>query len=312
MSRRIALFGQAAFARDVLVRLLDAGHEIVAVYAPPSSGKPDPLAEEAEKRGLRALRYRAFRRQGVAIPERVAEYRALGAELNVMPYTTVILPPEIVEAPVLGSLCFHPSLLPRFRGGAAIPWQIILGERETGVTVFVPGAGVDTGPIVIQKRGVAIEDTDTAASLYFSKLYPLGVEAMLEAVAKVDGGSARPEPQDDARATFQGLVSDEVARVDWGRSAVEIDRLLRGCDPIPGAFALRASGERVRLFDARFVAGEAGAEPGTAIGLEEGRLLLAARGGRVSIGKLRVGEGTKDAAAAVFAGGGLEAGERLR
>jgi methionyl-tRNA formyltransferase len=248
----------------------------------------------------------------VAIPERVAEYRALGAELNVMPYTTVILPPEIVEAPVLGSLCFHPSLLPRFRGGAAIPWQIILGERETGVTVFVPGAGVDTGPIVIQKRGVAIEDTDTAASLYFGKLYPLGVEALLDAVAKVDDGSARPEPQDDARATFQGLVTDEVARVDWGRSAVEIDRLLRGCDPSPGAFALRASGERVRLFDARFVAGEAGAEPGTAMGLEEGRLLLAARGGRVSIGKLRVGEGAKDAAAAVLAGGGLEAGERLR
>ncbi|MBS1106348.1 MAG: hypothetical protein H6Q91_1850, partial [Deltaproteobacteria bacterium] len=142
MPRRIALFGQAAFARDVLVRLLDAGHEIVAVYAPPASAKPDPLAQEAEKRGLRAFRYKAFRRQGVALPERVAEYRALGAELNVMPYTTVILPPEIVEAPALGSLCFHPSLLPRFRGGAAIPWQIILGERETGVTVFVPDAGV--------------------------------------------------------------------------------------------------------------------------------------------------------------------------
>jgi methionyl-tRNA formyltransferase len=226
--------------------------------------------------------------------------------------STVILPPEIVEAPALGSLCFHPSLLPRFRGGAAIPWQIILGERETGVTVFVPDAGVDTGPIVVQKRGVAIEDTDTAASLYFGKLYPLGVEAMVEAVAKVDGGSARPEPQDDARATFQGLVTDAVARVDWGRSAVEIDRLVRGCDPSPGALCLRASGEPVRLFDARFVAGTAGAELGAVIRPESGRLLLAARGGRVAIGKLRVAAGAKEAAAAVFAGGGLEAGERLR
>src|SRR5690606_17607288 len=98
MPRRIALFGQAAFARDVLLRLLEAGHEIVAVYAPPEGPRPDPLADEAAARGLRLLRYKAFRRRGEAIPERVAEYRALGAELNVMPYTTVILPPEIVEA----------------------------------------------------------------------------------------------------------------------------------------------------------------------------------------------------------------------
>ncbi len=314
MSRRIALFGQAAFAKDVLVRLLDAGHEIVAVYAPPvaEGARPDPLAEEAEKRGLRTFRYKAFRRQGVAIPERVAEYRALGAELNVMPYTTVILPPEIVEAPPLGSLCFHPSLLPRFRGGAAIPWQIMLGERETGVTVFVPDAGVDTGPIVAQKRGVAIDDTDNAASLYFDKLYPLGVEAMVEAVAAVDAGRAKPQPQDDTNATFQGLITDEVARIDWTRAVVEIGRLVRGCDPSPGAHALRANGERVRLFDARLVSGEVGAEPGTILGLEDGRLVVAASGGRLAIGKLRVGDGGKGAAAAIFASAGVEAGERLR
>jgi methionyl-tRNA formyltransferase len=312
MPRRIALFGQAAFAKDVLVRLLEAGHEIVGVYAPPVTGRPDPLAEEAEKRGLRTFRYKAFRRQGVAIAERVAEYRALGAELNVMPYTTVILPPEIVDAPPLGSLCFHPSLLPRFRGGAAIPWQIILGECDTGVTVFVPDAGVDTGPIVVQKRGVAIDATDTAASLYFDKLYPLGLEAIAEAVAAVDAGRARTAPQDDAQATFQGLVTDDVAHIAWNRSATEIDRLIRGCDPNPGAWSERASGERVRCFDARFIAGEADAEPGSALGIEDGRLVVAAVGGRVAIGKLRVGDGAKAAAPAIFAAGGVEAGERLR
>jgi methionyl-tRNA formyltransferase len=312
MPRRIALFGQAAFAKDVLVRLLDAGHQIVGVYAPPAGGRPDPLAEEAEKRGLRTFRYKAFRRQGIAIPERVDEYRSLGAELNVMPYTTVILPPEIVEAPTLGSLCFHPSLLPRFRGGAAIPWQIILGERETGVTVFVPDAGVDTGPIVVQKGGVAIGATDTAASLYFDKLYPLGIEAMVEAVEAVDAGRARPTPQDEARATFQGLVGDADARIEWSRSADEIDARIRGCDPSPGAHAERANGERVRCFDARLLAGEADAEPGTLMGIEDGRLVVAAPGGRLAIGKLRIGEGAKTAAAALFASGGVEAGERLR
>jgi methionyl-tRNA formyltransferase len=307
MPRRIALFGQAAFARDVLVRLLDAGHSIVGVYAPPSV-KPDPLAEEAEKRGLRTFRYKVFRRQGHAIPERVAEYRSLGAELNVLPYTTAILPPEIVDAPPLGSLCFHPSLLPLFRGGAAIPWQIILGATETGVTVFVPDAGVDTGPIVVQKGGIAIADTDNAASLYFDKLYPLGVDAVLEAVGAVDRGAARPRAQDESRATFQGLVTDEVARIDWQRPAVEVARLVRGCDPNPGAHALRATGERVRLYDARLAAGESGAPPGTVLGVEAGRLAVAARGGRVTIGRLRVGDGAKVAAADA----GLEAGESLR
>jgi len=313
MPRRIALFGQAAFARDVLARLLDAGHEVVGVYAPPdaAAGRPDPLAEEAAKRGLRSFRYKAFRREGRAIPERVDEYRELGAELNVLPYTTAILPPEIVEAPSLGSLCFHPSLLPRFRGGAAITWQIILGERETGVTVFRPDAGVDTGPIVVQRGGVRIEDADNAATLYFQKLYPLGVEAMLEAVDAVDRGRARPRPQDEASATFQGLVTSEVARIDWQRPAEELDRLIRGCDPQPGAHAL-LDGVPVRLFDGRRVdeasAGSASEAPGTVLGLREGRLLLAARGGRLSIGRLRVGEGAKLAAPEA----GLEAGQRLR
>lgn len=309
MARRIALFGQAAFAKDVLVRLLGAGHEIAAVYTlPAGAGKPDPLAAEAEARGLPLLRYKAFRRQGQAIAERVAEYRALGAELNVMPYTTVILPPEITDAPPLGSLCFHPSLLPAFRGGAAIPWQIILGARETGVTVFVPDAGVDTGPIVVQKRGVPISDTETAASLYFDKLYPLGLEAMLEAVDAIDRGIAKPRAQDEAGASFQGLVTDAVARIDWTRPAIEIDRLVRGCDPNPGAFAERASGAVVRLFDARLESGDAGAAPGTVLGSDAGRVAIAARGGRVTVGKLRIGDGAKGPATAA----GLEAGEQLR
>jgi methionyl-tRNA formyltransferase len=306
MALRIALFGQAAFGRDVLVRLLERGHAIVGVYAPPDAGRPDPLAEEARARRLRCLRQRAFRRRGEAIPERLAEYRALGAELNVLAFVTAILPPEIVDHPAKGSLCFHPSLLPRFRGGAALAWQIMLGERESGVTVFRPDAGVDTGPIVLQKGPVPIRDTDSAASLYFERLYPLGVEAMVEAVELVDAGTARYAPQDESRATFQGLVGDAEARIDWSRSALELDRQVRGCDPQPGAFALRGA-ERVRLFDGRLLAGEAAAPPGAVLEVADGRLLLAARGGRLAVGKVRIGEGPKQPAAQA----GIATGERL-
>jgi methionyl-tRNA formyltransferase len=304
---RIAYFGQAPFGRDVLVRLLDAGHEIAGVYAPPPAARPDPLAEEAEKRGLRLLRPKTLRRQGAAIAERVAEYRALGAELNVLAFVTIILPAEIVDAPRAGSLCFHPSLLPKYRGGNALAWQILLGETETGVTVFRPDAGVDTGPIVVQKGGVAIEPHHTAASHYFEKLYALGVEAMVEAVGLVAAGRARAVPQDESRASFQGLVTDEVARLDWGKTAAELDRWIRGCDPNPGAHATWRD-ETVRLFGGRLASREeSGAAAGTVLAAAKDALRIAARGGVLEVAKLKVGAGAKGPAAEA----GIAAGERL-
>jgi methionyl-tRNA formyltransferase len=306
MALKIALFGQAAFGRDVLVRLVEAGHRIVGVYAPPESRRPDPLAAEAAERGLPLFRHRRFRRKGQALPELVREHRELGADLNVLAFVTVILPAEIVDAPPQASLCFHPSLLPRFRGGNALAWQIIQGERETGVTVFRPDAGVDTGPIVVQRGGVEIGDEDTAGSLYFDRLYPLGVDAIVEAVDSVADGSARYVPQDDSKATHQRLVEDAVARIDWSRDAIELDRLIRGCDPQPGAFATRGD-ETVRLFDGRRVAAAADGPPGTIAGFDDGRVLIDARGGRLAIGRVRIGDGAKVPAAE----SGLAPGERL-
>lgn len=310
MSLRIAVFGQAPFGRDVTARIADAGHEIVAVHAPPSKGRPDPLAELAEERGWPLFRYKAYRRKGTFEPilERVDEYLALGAELNLMPFTTAILPPVIVDAPRLGSLCFHPSLLPAYRGGNALAWQIIEGATESGVSVFQVDEGVDTGPIVVQKGGVPIAPTDSTVSLYFDKLYPLGVEAMVEAVEAVAAGTAKPTPQTEDGASFQGLVDDDVARIDWSKPGVEVDRLIRGCDPSPGAWA-ELDGEPVRLFGARFDAGRGEGEPGELLGLDEAgdRLRIAVEGGVVSVQKLRVGDGAKRKAAEAA----LAAGARL-
>ncbi len=309
MAMRIALFGQAAFGRDVLLRLLSASHDVVGVYVPPERGRPDPLATEAEERNLPLLRHRRFRRCGpdwAAIPGIVDEFRGLGADLNVLAFVTAILPQEIVAGTPRGSLCFHPSLLPRFRGGAALAWQIILGERETGVTIFAPDAGVDTGPIVVQRGGVTIGATDTAGSLYFDHLYVLGVEAMAEAVADVDAGRARPRPQDASRATAQGLIGDAEARIDWSRPVSEVDRWVRGCDPQPGAFGLW-KGEKVRLFDGSLVPGGDASKPGTIVGVRDGKLLIAADGGSIAVGRVRIGDGKKVPAAEA----GLGGGERL-
>lgn len=308
MSLRIAFFGQAPFGRDVLVRLLEAGHEVAAVYAPPPRSRPDPLAEEAEARGLLLRRPRAMRRKsGEPLAERVEAHCKLGADLNVLAFVTMILPEEVVTAPRHGSLCFHPSLLPKYRGGNALAWQILEGETESGVTVFRPDAGVDTGPIVVQKGGARIEPHHTAASLYFEKLYALGVEALVEAVDLVDRGEATFTPQDESQASFQGLVDDSVARLDWTRPAEVLDRVVRGCDPSPGAWAT-LRGERVRFYDGRLAEDGPAAEPGTVVALEEGgAALLAAEGGALRVGRVRREQGGKVPAAEA----GLAVGDRL-
>jgi methionyl-tRNA formyltransferase len=296
MSLRIAVFGQAPFGRDVTVRLADAGHEVVGVHVPPDAGgRGDPLASEAEARGWPLFRYKGYRRKGEPIPERIDEYLALGAELNVMPFTTVILPTEIVDAPKHRSVCFHPSLLPAFRGGAALAWQIMEGATESGVSVFQPDEGVDTGPLYLQRGGVPISDADNMASLYFDKLYPLGVEAMVETVAAIDAGTARLVPQKEEGASFQGLVDDAVARLDFGADVVILDRRIRGCDPSPGAWAQRG-GEVFRLYGSRVDSrSDASEAPGRILSIDESGLRLAVRGGVLRIQKVR-GAGAKCAA----------------
>jgi methionyl-tRNA formyltransferase len=293
MPLRVAVFGQAAFGKDVLVRLLEAGHQVVGVYAPPEGGRPDPLAAEASERGLPLFRHKRFRRKGEAIPELVKEHAELGADLNVLAYVTAILPVEILDAPREQSICFHPSLLPAYRGGAAIPWQIILGAKEVGVSVFRPDEGVDTGPVVVQVGGVEIAPTDNAASLYFDKLYPLGVDAMATAVERIASGDASFTAQPEAGASHQGLIGDDESRIDWGRPAAELDRLIRGCDPQPGAWA-ELAGQRVRCFGATLETAPSGSEaPGTVLEIGPSGARVAAREGSLRLAKLLIGEAAK-------------------
>jgi methionyl-tRNA formyltransferase len=306
---RIALFGQAPLAVNCVERLLADGHEIVAVYAPPDGKRRDALAARGEELGLRVIQRRYFQKKsGEPISAALESYRELGAELNVLASMTSFLPRAITDAPEHKSLCFHPSLLPRFRGGNAMQWQIILGERESGVSIFVPDEGVDTGPLVVQKGGVTIEDGDTTGTLFFKKLYPLGVEAMVEAVAAVASGSAKSRVQDESAATFQGLVDEDAARVRLDRPAEQVSQQVRGCDPQPGAF-VRLHGEPLRLFDANLEPA-VDAVPGTVTAIDASGLGLALRGGVLRCGRVRAAAG-KEAAEAFAARTGLAAGDRV-
>jgi methionyl-tRNA formyltransferase len=301
---RILLIGQAAFAEQVLTRLTGAGHEIAAVVCPPDRGpKPDPTKAAALARGVPVHQFGSLK----AAEARDA-FAAARADLAVLAYVTQIVPESLLGLPRHGSICFHPSLLPRYRGGSAIPWQVIRGETTTGVTVFWPDAGIDTGPILVQ-RAAPLGPDETAGSLYYGTLFPLGVDVIAEAVELIAAGRAPRVPQDESRATYDPLLTDAHAGVDWAAPTARVHDLIRGCDPQPGAHTT-AGGTRLRLFEPRRVAGPTSQAPGTMVALDETGVAIATGDGAVRCARLR-GGGSKATAAEVCAELGVTVGTRL-
>ncbi len=243
---RIVVHGQQAFGKAVLEALLKRGENVIAVYvAPEKPGqKPDPLKEAAIAAKLPVYQPESYRK-----PEVWEQFRALRPDLQVMAFVTLFVPEEFLNIPTKGSIQYHPSLLPAYRGPSAINWPIIKGERETGLSIFWPDNGLDTGDILLQKR-THISDTDTVGSVYFDRLFPMGVEAMMEAVDLVKAGKAPRIKQDESKATYEGRCGPDNAHIDWGKPWVQIDRLIRGCNPSPGAWS-RLDGKTLKIFDAK-------------------------------------------------------------
>ena len=138
-----------------------------------------------------------------------------------MAYVTLLVPQPVLDAPKLGTIQYHPSLLPKHRGPSSINWPIIQGETETGITIFWPDEAFDEGPILLQKR-VAIGPDDTLGSLYFNQLFPIGVDAMMEAIDLVRAGKAPRIEQDHAQATYESWCKKADARIDWSKPAAEV------------------------------------------------------------------------------------------
>jgi len=299
---RILLVGQATFAEEVLRGLVAAGDVVAAVVCPPDAGpKPDPLKATALERGIPVHQFRSLK-----TPEARAAFERADADLGLLAYVTQIVPEPLLHIPRQTSLCFHPSLLPRYRGGSAIPWQLIRGETRTGVTVFWPDAGIDTGPILLQ-REEAVGPDDTAGTLYYKKLYPLGVRTCVDAVALVRQGRAPHIAQDEALATYDPLLTDAHAAIDWSRPVATVHDLIRGCDPQPGAHT-SFGGARLRLYEPRRADGAAA--PGTVLAVDGAGITVAAQGGAVRCARARDG-GAKAAATDVALALGIAPGARL-
>jgi methionyl-tRNA formyltransferase len=304
---RIALLGQAAFAEKALAALVDHGEEIVHVFAPPDppAGKPDALTATARARGLALSQPRSFKNDAA-----FEHFKTLDADLAILAFVTLIVPERILYAPRYKSICFHPSLLPRHRGASGINWAIIQGDAETGVTWFWPDKGIDTGPILVQKR-VPIAENDTVGSIYFNTLFPMGIDAMVEAVDLIKSGSAPALVQDESKATYEPPCRDEHAKIDFAKPAREVFNLIRGCDPQPGAFA-SVGDKRLRLYEATFSAGRADDEPGTIVAIDPDGMKIALAGGTITVKRARIDPNPKKVAPAELATAGeLRIGTKL-
>ena len=302
---RIFLIGQAAFGQDVFGKLREAGEEIVGVAAPAQSlsGRADRLRAAADGADVAAFELAGLREQETQ--QRVA---ALAPELGVMAFVSELIPTEVLNLPTHGTIQYHPSLLPRHRGRSSINWAIIQGDKTTGVSIFWPDEGLDTGPLLLQ-REVEIGPDETTGSIYYDKLYPLGLEMFVESVRMVAAGRAPKIVQDESEATYEKPCTDRLVRVDWRLPAQQVYDLIRGADPSPGAWT-RLAGNKVRLLDARLgPAVDAG--PGVIASLGDEGMLVGGLGGALLVPKLQGEEGAAMAAQEFAAANGLAPGERF-
>ncbi len=302
---RIVLIGQAAFGEKVLDAILAKGETVAAVFCPPDlPGKPGSLRLLAERHGIPVHQPQQMRDPGV-----FDLYTQLQPDLNVMAFVTDIVPERILNYPRCGTIQYHPSLLPKHRGGSAINWAVISGETKTGLTIFWPDRGIDTGPILLQEE-VPIEPDDTTGSLYFNKLFPLGVQAIVEAIDMIKAGTAPRIAQDETQATYEPLCTEERMAIDWNRPTRQIYNLIRGANPQPGAVT-SWHGHRLKIFDCQREAIPSAAAPGEVVAVGEIGFEVATGDGAIVIKRVQPEGEDKIKASEFVAESHFAVGDRL-
>jgi methionyl-tRNA formyltransferase len=279
------LVGQGPFGEKTLDALIQKGEDIVGVFCPRDK------RGEAMKALAEGSSIALFQPDHMRDAEVRDAYRDLKPDLVVLAFVTDILPPSLLEIPALGTICYHPSLLPRHRGSSGINWAVIQGDARTGLTILWADKGIDTGAILLQKE-VAIEPHDTTGSLYFNKLFPMGIEAIVEAVELIKAGKAPKIPQDDSLATYEPPCDETFAGIDWSKPAPVVYNLIRGCDPQPGAFST-LGGRKVKFYQAQLLDETTEASPGQVVRIGKGEVVVALDGGALRVGKLKGETGAK-------------------
>lgn len=300
---RIIFMGTPEFSVPVLDALIEAGHEIAAVYCQPprpagrgKKDRPTPVHARAEKLGLEVRHPVSLRNE-----EAQADFAALNADIGVVVAYGLILPQAILDAPKFGCLNIHASLLPRWRGAAPIHRAIMAGDAETGVCIMQMDAGLDTGDVLL-RREIAIGSSETTAELH-DRLSVLGSDAIVDALAQLPALSQEPQP--DSGVTYAEKIDKSEAKIDWTAPAEEVDRKIRGLSPFPGAWA-EIDGQRVKVLASRLTEGQG--EAGTVV---DDMLTIACGSGAVRLLRLqRAGKGAQDAAT-FLRGFPLAAGQKL-
>lgn len=279
---RLIVMGQQAFGQAALEKILEAGKdEVIAVYcAPDKEGRPvDPLKQAALDHGLPVFQPPNYKDDAV-----LDELRGHNADLMIMAYVTLFVPETARDIPAMGSICFHPSLLPLHRGPSSINWPIIWGSTKTGLSWFYPTDGLDEGEILLQKE-VEIGPDDTLGDVYFKKIFPLGVDSTLEVIELFRAGNPPRTEQDESKATYESWCRKADAEIDWSKSVDDVYNLIRGTNPQPGAWTT-VGGEELKVFDSRKTDGEAGA-PGEVMAVTDEGFEVSAKDGRVLVKRVQ-------------------------
>jgi methionyl-tRNA formyltransferase len=307
---KIAIIGQQDFGKALLEAFVKRGDEVAAVFCAPEKpgARPDAIRTAAEEKGLMVHQFTSLRGEDAH-----AALKALNVDLGIMAYVLQFAPDSFTHIPRLGTIQYHPSLLPKYRGPSSINWPIIRGDTRTGLTIFRPNEGLDEGPVVLQKD-CEIGPDETIGDVYFNKLFPMGVSAMLEAADVVYSGKGEARAQDESQATYEGWCRDAEARINWANPADFVYNVIRGCNPAPGAWTT-LNGQKVQIFDARRhpyrrfadVAGQIG----EVTAITEGSFRVSAQGGAIEVLRARGADGRKVSGGDFARQNGLSAGAVL-
>ncbi|HEY9056487.1 MAG TPA: methionyl-tRNA formyltransferase [Aurantimonas sp.] len=301
---RIVVHGQQAFGKAVLERLLERGEDVVAVCtAPTKEGKPeDPLAELAREKGLPLHQPASWK-----TPEALELMKSFDADVCMMAYVLLFVPEAVRDAPKFGTFQYHPSLCPHHRGPSSINWPIAMGREQTGLTIFWPDDGLDEGPILLQKT-CAIGPDETLGDVYFKKLFPMGVDAMMESLDLVKAGVILKHDQRLDQGSYESWFKKANAEIDWSKPVADQYNIIRAANPAPGAWTTH-KGETVQIFDSARADGEGTA--GQVVEVSSEGVTVQGNGGRIIIKRVRPAGGDKQPAADWAASAGLSAGDIL-